>query len=101
MNKSNHCTPEAYDIQGGIFYQSTYDRCQYNDTCGAVSPDDAPTRKGTGLVARLTSGQVTKLSGKNWLTMLNYLNEAFLSLIIIHGVFGLIEKSRPLVLFIR
>ena len=91
MNKTNHCTPEAYDIQDGIFDQSTYDRCHCNDTCGAISPDDAPMRKGTGLVAWLTSSQVTKLSQKSWLNTLNYLNEALLSLIIVHGVFSLIE----------
>ena len=91
MNKPNHCTPKEDDIQDGIFIQSTYDRCHCNDTCGAISPDDAPMRKGTGLVAWLTSGQVNKLSGKSWVNTLNYVNEAFLALIVVHGVFGLIE----------
>ena len=93
-NANNHCTfDELYNAGVGISSSNTYNRCQCNDTCGAVAPDGFPFRKGQSLQAVLTSDRSNKLDENSSVYYAFYVNALFLLFILAHGILGLIEAS--------
>lgn len=93
-NVAYHCTfDELYNDGYGIYSSTTYDRCQCNDTCGAVVPNGFPFRHGQSLQAVLTSDRSNNLGEKSAVYYAFYVNAIFLLFILSHGILGLIEAS--------
>ena len=88
------CTFDAlYNDGTGIFSSTTYNRCQCNDTCGAVSPNGFPYRHGQSLQAVLTSDRSANLDERSSVIYAFYVNAIILLFILGHGILGLIEAS--------
>ena len=91
-NAAKNCTfDELYNDGFGTSSLTTYNRCQCNDTCGAVVPNGFPFRQGQGLQAVLTSDRSTNLGEKSSVYYAFYVNIFFLLFILAHGILGLIE----------
>ena len=91
---TKNCTfDELYNDGFGISSSTTYNRCQCNDTCGAVVPNGFPFRNGQSLQAVLTSDQSTSLGEKSSVRYAFSVNVLFLLFILAHGILGLIEAS--------
>lgn len=93
-NPTYNCTyDELYNYGFGISSSTTYNRCQCNDTCGAVVPNGFPFRNGQSLQALLTSDGSSNLREKPSIFYAFYVNALFLLFILLHGILGLVEAS--------
>lgn len=93
-NAAINCTfDELYNDGYRICSSTTYDRCQCNDTCGAVVPNGSPFRKGQSLQAVLTSDRSNNIGEKSSVYYAFVVNALFLLSILSHGILGLIEAS--------
>ena len=93
MSEDSRCSYEAISNGSGevLLYSGTYDQCLCRSTCGAITPDYAPLRKGSSLQALLLNDGSDKILSKNTFRSLDYVNLVFLVFIIAHGVLGVIE----------
>ena len=91
---AKNCTfDELYNDGFGIESLTTYNRCNCNDTCGAVVPNGFPYRNGQSLQAVLTSDRSIQLREKSSVYYAFIVNVVFLLFILSHGILGLIEAS--------
>ena len=91
-NAAKNCTfADLYNEGFGISSSTTYDRCNCNDTCGAVVPSGFAFRHGQSLQALLTSDQLDKLGEKSSVEYAFFVNALLLVFILAHGILGLIE----------
>ena len=91
-NAAKNCTfAHLYNDGGGIYSSTTYDRCQCNDTCGAVVPSGFPFRHGQSLQAVLTSDRSFKLDENPSLSYAFVVNAIILFIVLAHGILSLIE----------
>ena len=89
---AKHCTfADLYNDGEGIYSSTTYNRCQCNDTCGAVSPNGFPFRHGQSLQALLTSDRSSYLDEKSSVSYAFVVNAVFLFIIVAHGILSLME----------
>lgn len=94
INAVSDCTfDKLYNEGSGISSLTTYNRCQCNDTCGAVVPNGFPFRHGQSLQAVLTSDRSINLDEKSSVIYAFYVNMIFILFILAHGILGLIEAS--------
>ena len=94
INASINCTfDELYNNGDGINSLTTYNHCQCNDTCGTVIPSSFPFRHGQSMQALLVSDSLNNLVYKPSVTDAFIVNVLCFLLIIVHGIFGLIEAS--------
>ena len=93
-DEANNCTFDALNNYGdGIYSSTTYNRCQCNDTCGAVVPNGFPFRNSQSLQALLTSDRSNNLNDKSSVQYTFFVNGFCLLFILLHGILGLIEAS--------
>ena len=93
-NAAIGCTfAELYNDGDGISSSTTYDRCQCNNTCGAVNPSGFPFRHGQSLQPVLMSDGLNNLDEKTSVVYAFIVNLIFLLFILAHGILGLIEAS--------
>ena len=91
-NAAKNCTfAQLYNHGGGIYSSTTYDRCQCNDTCGAVVPGGFPFRHGQSLQAVLTSDRSIGLDDNPTLSYAFVVNAIILFIVLAHGILSLIE----------
>jgi len=92
VGEDPRCSFDA--VSGGslrLVSLSHYNLCHCKSTCGVVSPDHAPLRKGSNLQALLLDDALDMITRTNSYTYVAYVDEVFLSFIIAHGVFGVVE----------
>ena len=99
LNVSKSCTAfdalisnNTYGISNFASYEF-YHRCECNDTCGAVSPENVAFRKDTGMQAWLTKDRTSKLLQKDAVWIVYTLIVVALTVEFGLGVLSIIESK--------
>ncbi|KAI9811905.1 MAG: hypothetical protein M1827_005256 [Pycnora praestabilis] len=87
-NGSWRTTPENVVMRTSLDF---YNKCNCNDTCGAIGITGIPFRKGTNLQAFLTSDRTQKIQNGTLFWVFLAINIIFLFFVIAQGILGLIE----------